>query len=154
MNKKFQGGVNIGTSSALVAFVLLCLVTFAALTFLSANSDYRLSKQTAQRTTEYYEANKMAELYMANVEGLLSKSYSNSAGEAADFDSIPELFSDNDFFTVTANNSSVFISYSVTVNSTQDLYIMLKCNYPDNSDSSLFHIEHWNTVITNSLSAE
>ena len=55
MNKKMTGGINVGTSSILVTFVLLCLVTFAALSFLSANSDYRLSKQTAQRTTDYYE---------------------------------------------------------------------------------------------------
>ncbi|MCR5405898.1 MAG: hypothetical protein K6E88_03850, partial [Lachnospiraceae bacterium] len=83
MNKKFKGGVNVGTSSVLVSFVLLCMVSFAALTYLSAHSDYNLSKQTAQRTTEYYEANRMAELYMANIEGLLSKNLKtcNNAGD-------------------------------------------------------------------------
>ena len=33
MKKKFTGGVNVGTGSILVTFVLLCLVTFAALTY-------------------------------------------------------------------------------------------------------------------------
>ena len=148
MNKKFKGGVNVGTSSVLVSFVLLCMVSFAALTYLSAHSDYNLSKQTAQRTTEYYEANRIAELYMANIEGLLSKNLKtcNNAGDY--YSSIPGLFADNDMILVSEEESRdnpVTISYTVPINESLELNITLRSHYPENGDDSLFVIESWNT---------
>lgn len=49
-------GLNIGASSILVVFILLCLVTFATLSLVSANADYRLSKRVADHTGAYYDA--------------------------------------------------------------------------------------------------
>lgn len=60
--KKSQSVVNIGSSSLLVIFLILCLVIFAVLTLTSANSDYRFSKRIADRNTAYYEAVAKAEL--------------------------------------------------------------------------------------------
>jgi hypothetical protein len=149
MNKKFKGGVNVGTSSVLVSFVLLCMVSFAALTYLSAHSDYTLSQQTAQRTTEYYEANRMAELYMANIEGLLSKSLKSCSNAGDYYSSIPALFADNDMILVSneeKRDNPVTISYTVPINESLELDITLKAHYPDDDDASLFSIESWNTA--------
>lgn len=145
MNKKATGGINVGTSSILVTFVLLCLVTFAALSFLSANSDYRLSKQTAQRTTDYYEANRVAELYMANIEGLLSKCRQRTDSKAGYFEEVPKLFSDNESITVNEGSDPVTISYDVPVNDTQNLHVCLAVSYPEQNDDALFHIVSWRT---------
>lgn len=148
MNKKFRGGVNVGTSSVLVSFVLLCMVSFAALTYLSAHSDYTLSQQTAQRTTEYYEANRMAELYMANVEGLLSKNLKSCHNAGDYYSSIPALFADNDSILVSEEekkDNPVTISYTVPINDQLMLNVTLKAHYPDDQDHSLFTIEGWNT---------
>ena len=145
MNKKMSGGVNVGTSSILVTFVLLCLVTFAALSFLSANSDYRLSLQTAKRTTEYYEANRVAELYMANIEGLLSKCYARSGSEADYYKEVPKLFSDNETITVNTDSDPLTISYDVPVSDTQNLHVCLAASYPGKENDALFHIVSWRT---------
>ena len=91
MEKKHSGGINIGTSSILVTFVLLALVTFAALSYMSARSDYVLSKEAADRTASYYDANRMAEIYLANIEALLSKHYRSAENEKAYYDGIDEL---------------------------------------------------------------
>ena len=139
MKKKFSSGFNIGSSSILVTFVLLCLVTFAALSFLSANSDYRLSRQTAERTTAFYEANQMAEIYMANIEALLAKQNSAAADEVSYMAALPALFSDNDHIAVDASSSPVTLSYSIAVNKTQDLHVCLSVHYPDEQDPGLFH---------------
>lgn len=148
MSKKSRGGVNVGTSSVLVSFVLLCMVSFAALTYLSAHSDYNLSQQTAQRTTEYYEANRMAELYMANIEGLLSKSLKSCHNAGDYYSSIPALFADNDSILVSEEENRlnpVTISYTVPINETLMLNVTLKAHYPDDDDHSIFKIESWNT---------
>lgn len=63
MTKKKQsfGVVNIGTTSLLVVFLTLCLVTFAILTLSTAKSDYKFSQKLAEKTTCYYEENNARE---------------------------------------------------------------------------------------------
>ena len=56
MNKQKKGFIHIGFSSILMVFTMLCLVTFATLSLITANSDYRLSLKVAEKTTAYYEA--------------------------------------------------------------------------------------------------
>ena len=149
MKKKFASGMNIGTSSILVTFVLLCLVTFAALSFVSANSDYTLSKQAAERTTRYYEANKMAEIYLANIEAQLSKSRSYCSDEDSYMQNIRHLFADNDTITVSTKEGHTSISYAVAINENQNLMVTLYAHYPGkDGDFSVFHIHRWASSAT------
>ncbi len=149
MDKKIRGGVNVGTSSVLVSFMLLCMVCFSALTYVTARSDYALSLQTARRTTEYYEANRMAELYMTNIEGLLSKHVKSCSNPAEFYSTIPALFSDNDSVIISEEQSAdnpVMLSYVVPINETLELHVSLRAHYPDSEDHTVFSIENWNTV--------
>lgn len=148
MKKKLSSGMSVGTSSVLVTFVLLCLVTFAALSFLSANSDYKLSKQTANRMTDFYSANRMAEIYMANIEALISKSRMEAADERSYMQMVSSLFDDNDSITVDTSTSPATISYSIEVNETQELNVVLHVNYPTIDDPALIHIAKWQTQST------
>ncbi len=148
MEKKHSGGINIGTSSILVTFVLLALVTFAALSYMSARSDYVLSKEAADRTASYYDANRMAEIYLANVEALLSKHLSSCDSESAYIDGVDALFADNDNITVTdGDDGSKLLSYHVAVTSGQNLNVTLVVHYPDDSDDSLFKVDKWTTNV-------
>ena len=54
-------GNHIGTSSILLIFVVLCFVSFAALSLISANADYILTRKVADRTASYYDACNTAE---------------------------------------------------------------------------------------------
>lgn len=47
MKNKHQLPIGIGISSILSIFVILCLLTFAVLSLVSANADYKLVKKTA-----------------------------------------------------------------------------------------------------------
>lgn len=53
--------LNIGSSSLLVVFLVLCLIIFAVLTLASAQSDYRFARKLADRRTAYYAACNEAE---------------------------------------------------------------------------------------------
>lgn len=148
MQKKNSGGINIGTSSVLVTFVLLALVTFAALTYMSAKSDYTLSKEVADRTASYYDANRMGEIYLANIEALLAKNLADSSDEASYYGAVEGLFADNDKILVTSKNSdTIIVSYSIAVTSGQNLNVELVVHYPDAEDDSLFHVEKWATEV-------
>ena len=148
MEKKHSGGINIGTSSILVTFVLLALVTFAALSYISARSDYVLSKEAADRTASYYDANRMAEIYLANIEALLSKHMNATSGEKEYYDGIESLFSDNEKIEVTkGENGEKQLSYSIAVTNGQNLSVMLTVHYPDNTDDRLFKVDRWKTEV-------
>lgn len=147
MNKKTSGGMNIGTSSILVTFVLLCLVTFAALTYMSAQSDLRLSRQAAQRTTAYYDANRMGEIYLANIESLLVKLANSSEDEQGYMAGIPALFHDNNQIVVQNENGAIMISFLINVGDAQNLSVQLQALYPDTNDGKVFDIVKWNTQV-------
>lgn len=87
MNKK-NYGVNIGSSSILMIFVLLCLVSFATLSIVSANADYKLSQKVTYRTHSYYEACNRAERYLADLDTKLIECYRTAASENEYYDSM------------------------------------------------------------------
>lgn len=149
MTEKKRGkGVHIGTSSILVIFILLSLVTFAALSYLSARADYLLSLKMAERTTAYYDADSKSTYYLANVEGILSKQYS-LYDNAEDYETaLNDMFSDNDAFTIDTTVSPAMISYTMAISDAQNLYVELAVNYPDSEDAALYHIKTWRTFST------
>ncbi|MCR5687409.1 MAG: hypothetical protein K6G58_05250 [Lachnospiraceae bacterium] len=148
MDKKHSGGINIGTSSILVTFVLLALVTFAALSYMSARSDYVLSKEAADRTASYYDANRMAEIYLANIEALLSKHASSCSDRKEFLDGIEKVFADNEKIEVAEEEGGEkSLSYSIAVTSGQNLNVKLLVHYPDISDDSLFKVDRWKTEV-------
>ena len=62
-----------GTSTLLLIFLSLCLLTFAVLSLLSARADRNLSRKTADRTTAYYEACNQAENRIGEIDGILDR---------------------------------------------------------------------------------
>jgi len=57
-------GLNIGSASIIMLFAVLCLTVLAALSLLSANSQYALAERAANVSKAYYEADfKAMEIY-------------------------------------------------------------------------------------------
>lgn len=81
MNEKPSGGrINIGTSSLILIFIILCLTVFGLLSLSSAGSDWRLAQKNAESVRGYYEADSQAVEFVAMVEEALSRS-SQAAGD-------------------------------------------------------------------------
>lgn len=133
MNKKHYG-VNIGSSSIIMIFVILCLVSFAALSIVSANSDYQLSNKIATRTSAYYEACNEAEHSIASVDAVLHELYQSS--------------SDAEEYFLQAGTEKSFI---IPISDYQSLQIDLEIIYPPNADGSFYNIISWQVIMTNDL---
>ncbi len=71
-NKDQSSFVNIGSSSLLIVFVILCLATFAILSLSSAKSDYSLSERLAEHKGRYYEASSKAETILEEIDSTLA----------------------------------------------------------------------------------
>lgn len=74
-----------GASSILVIFVLLCLVTFAALSLVSARADWNLSRKAADHTLEYHAASNAAEETLAGADALLADCWRLAKGDESDY---------------------------------------------------------------------
>ena len=72
-NKQQSTFINIGSSSLLMVFLVLCLTTFAILALSSAQSDYSFSKKFAEHKTEYYEASSRAEMILGEIDQILAE---------------------------------------------------------------------------------
>ena len=66
---------NIGASSLLVIFLILCLVTFAILTLTSVKSDADFAEKLAHHKTNYYAACNTAESTLDKIDAVLADAW-------------------------------------------------------------------------------
>lgn len=126
-------GVNVGSSSILLIFVVLCLVAFAVLSIVSAQVDYNLSKKLAERSSKYYEACNEAEEFLANLESSLENVMASSTNEAEYFAS--------------AGENSVFC---IELSENQKLEVKATILYPP-KDGKYYRIDSWQVITDDSM---
>lgn len=78
-DKEQSSFVNIGSSSLLIIFLILCLAVFAVLSLSSAKSDYSLSERLAEHKTQYYEAASQAEIILDQIDSVLEEAAQTSS---------------------------------------------------------------------------
>ena len=66
-----NGGVNVGTATVLIIFLVLCLAVFSTLSFVSAYSDYKISEKNVSSIGAYYSADAQAMKKIAQIDGAL-----------------------------------------------------------------------------------
>lgn len=141
--KKNYPGVNIGSASMLVIFIILCLVTFAVLSVASANKDFAYSQKIAQRTENYYEASNKAEEILDEIDQILEKNYLENKENC--LDSIPQELENLEGIDFSAFPE---ISYEIPMNENQALHISLSLRIPEKEGDSLYTITSWQEIST------
>lgn len=148
-----------GTSTLLLIFLSLCLLTFAVLSLLSARADRNLSRKAADRTTAYYEACNQAENRIGEIDGILEKIWKNTEGEEMYFQEIEIHFEDAENSESETGNSitgnSIYswdsasrtLSFSVPLADTQVLAVSLTLRYPE-VGGTFYTVTSWKTVNT------
>lgn len=134
-SKEFK--LNIGTASLLLVFIVLCLVTFATLSIVSSNADYKLSKKVAERTTAYYEACNTAQDNLAALDNTLRRLYEQSPDEAT-------------YYQMVGKSKS----FAVPISDIQTLSVTVTILYPDTAEGAFFEITAWQTLTTGELEYE
>lgn len=134
MRKKTKSyGVNIGSSSILLIFVILCLVSFAVLSIVSAQTDYKLSCKLAERTTKYYEAGNQVESYLQDLQSSLAKIYEDSA-------------SADEYFALAGHDTT----FSIPLSDQQMLNVRLTILYPGDGNG-YYEINTWQVETQDTL---
>ncbi len=133
-SKKKQFGMNIGSASILLVFVILCLVSFAVLSIVSANADNKLSARVLERTSAYYAACNQAEQSLAGMDNTLRRIYASSDSEDAYFASVGHGK-----------------SYVIPISDLQSLQVTIDILYPQSDDDSFYRITAWQILNTEEL---
>ena len=147
--------INIGFSSIVMVFIMICLVTFATLSVLTAHSDYRLSQKMADKTTAYYKADAIArdmvelldnQLFNIYLEGS-SSDYFYEAVSTTDFSAAAP----SDIHNITLKNveNGTLLSYEVPISEVQTLHVTLQINFPLAEGECFTTITRWQTVTEN-----
>lgn len=122
-----------GFSSILLIFVMICIVTFATLTLVTANSDYKLSKKVAAKSTSYYEGEEFVYRRMEEIDNACMDAYLQAANANAFYTKMNLL-----------DSHEVCITYSVSEN--QYLEVILEITYPSSDTEHFMDIKKWQLI--------
>ena len=131
-NKTNHVNLNLGTSSLLLIFVVLSLVSFAVLSLSSALSDKKLTEKTVEKNVSYYEACNEAYEQLADLDKKLIDIYKASADEAAYLKACEELD----------------LEMVIPVTQYQGLEVKVTPNYPSSDNDVFYNISSWKLIHT------
>jgi uncharacterized protein YpmB len=137
---------NFGFSSILLTFVMICIITFSALTLLTANSDYRLSRKVADRNNAYYEAQETAYEILSETDTALAEAYSLSSDRESYYRLAAENLSENDNGTLSAKDDQSVYAFEVSISEEQYLQVELLICYPENAQDAFYQILKWQSI--------
>lgn len=140
---------NIGASSLLVIFLILCLVTFAILTLTSAKSDADFAEKLAHHKMNYYAACNTAESTLDKIDAVLADAWQLSDTDTATvfteietqltaLDSREQLQLSMDF-----TQSEPTISYAVAIDDKQNLCVTLTLTAAPAKGEAYYRISQW-----------
>lgn len=153
-NKPTSSFVNIGSSSLLIIFLILSLVTFAVLSLSSARSDYNFSKKLAAHKGEYYAASSKAETIVGKIDASLSECV-KSSGKNFDVyrrkvaETLGKTQMEGITLTLSETDTGQSILFSVPMSDSQALDVELTITDYSKSET-YYEIKAWQVVSTKS----
>ena len=142
--------LNMGTSSLLVTFIILCLAIFATLSLSGAKADYDFSTQLADQTKAYYDACSVSEKVLAALDCILQEQASLSHSPQDYFDKTLTSL-DNEIKNITIErkltDGELLLSWTLPFSEGKSLYVSVSVSYPSSIESKHYYqILAWQTM--------
>lgn len=150
--KEQRGFSNLGFTSILLSFVMICVVTFSALSLVTAYSDYKLSKKVAAQTTGYYEAQEQAYEQLAAIDRLLIDIYTTTTDETDYYSNLEkELVR---YGQLDRAPSGYYLSFVEPISEVNYLSVKLSLVYPKDNADTFYDILEWKSVFERDIPEE
>ena len=150
--KKTYGFSNFGFSTILLCFVMICVVVFSALSLVTANSDYKLTKKVADKTTAYYEAETQAYENIYAIEQILIAQYKANSDKEVYYSSLDDLLSSYGKFE--KRSSNYYLTFSEGILEEGHLTVTILLNYPIEPEDTFYQIMEWKSDYEQQLPEE
>ena len=156
--KKQRQFSNFGFSTILLTFAMICIVTFSALAFVTANSDYKLSRRVADSSSAYYSACEEVNDEISQIDAMLFASYQASPDKSTYFDTVCTALSSDSGYVSRSDDSdsSDMVTFMIAkeVTDTQTLTVTLGINYPTHKYDAFYKINEWKLTTDTSFSED
>ena len=135
---KTTTSLGIGTTSILMVFVILILVTFSILSLSGAKTDQKLGDMALKRMRDYYQAEDQAEKKLAQIDQklFLAKGQSNFVNTLSDIDGIEIVEEER------------LICYKEIMSDKQYLDIVIQLKWNAKEQIYQYNKIKWQTVVT------
>ena len=150
---------NIGSVTLMMILIVLCMVTFSALSLSTAVSDHQAAEKSTTHVHNYYEASNQAEEQLASVDEVLQTAWRDAPNQASYYDLIRAHYAEASNVTLSETDSGVTLSWKNDLSDSQALQVSLDVLYPANTagdaeDTSevaqpaLYQITAWQVIST------
>lgn len=146
-DKQQSSFVNIGSSSLLIIFLILSLVTFAILSLSGAKSDYSFSQRLANHKTAYYEASNRAERILGQIDEALASCSTSCEKQASYVVVVNETLDGQQLEGIAIQAEEGIITFSVLMEENQALLVELEVN-DYTKDETYYTIKTWQIIST------
>lgn len=146
MNRKKLPVSNIGTALILTVFIILALISFAALSMVSANHNYQAAQKTADRTASYYEASGDAEIRLAEIDDILAASY--SAEKETYYENVKDGLQALPDITLDFDSDTPAVSYRIPVSDSHALLVQILIMHPASGVDGFYELKTWQEIST------
>lgn len=151
MEKSRKPILGVGTSSILLIFVLLCMITFAVLSLVSARSDYRLSQKNAEHIQDYYQAENKANEILLTIDQCLEEQYTLYGNTEEYLQHVKSALEDTEAVTFTSEQE---LEFHVPAGTKQELYAALLLPQEPKEGDSYYQIKSWKIINTETWQQE
>jgi len=124
--------VSIGSSTMLLIFVVISLVSFSVLSLSSAITDKKFADKVKQKNISYYNACNLAEEQLSDLDSMLSDIYALSADEAT-------------YFKQAGEGTTI----TIPVSDYQELQVVVRFFYPQETGDTFYKIDSYSLVNIN-----
>lgn len=151
MKTRNRPALNVGISSIIVIFAVLCLVIFAALSLTSAGADYRLTERLKEHTAEYYGACNAAEDLLGEIDRRLADAHATSGGVNPDnayFSRAVSSLTELSGLEISETEDAVAVHFNVAISAEQSLEVALTVLCPQEPGDRYYRVDSWKAVGT------
>lgn len=135
--EEMKTNANIGSSSLILIFIVMCLATFGLLSLSSAKSDWKLAEKNARAVELYYKADSLGEEFLDKVDGIMIESLAGNPDIEVCKDNLKREFGD------AYREETGIITAEIPMESGQALLIELELSCNTNNR---YNIEKWQVV--------
>ena len=131
MNRKSGMNISFGSSTMLLIFVAISLVSFSVLSLSSAVTNHKFTENIKTKNLAYYNACNKAEEEMDTIDAMLAKAYVSCESEDA-------------YYKEVGKESTIVIP----VSEYQELQVVLTHSYPSEAGDTYYTISKYSLVNT------
>lgn len=133
--------ISIGTTSIVLIFVLLCMLTFSVLSLVSARANLQLSQKSADHTTAYYEAENAANDILLKIIEAIEK-HLDASDEDIFYQNLRSELKGLDDISFTGLSQ---LNYQVALGKNQFLNVSVTLSFDALANGNHYQITSWNT---------